>query len=230
MSPEQASGDKNIDATTDIYGLGVMMYEMVVGKIPFDADNLMGILTAHLYHTPTPPSIYPECEKLSRSFEVIILKCLAKDREARYLSMGELHDDLARCRRGETSLALEDQEVSTRRFDRSDFVSEAATVIRQLPAELLQPASPEELNAALGFQNGAQQGHGPASGPPSGPSQAAPAAHSMSLPSPPPSQPSPMMTSLAPPAMASPQQQQQQQSPFDQVGKIRFADPNAAPP
>ncbi len=230
MSPEQASGDKNIDATTDIYGLGVMMYEMVVGKIPFDADNLMGILTAHLYHTPTPPSIYPECEKLSRSFEAVILKCLAKDREARYLSMGELHDDLARCRRGETSLALEDQEVSTRRFDRADFISEAATVIRQLPAELLQPASPEELNAALGFQNGAQQGHGPASGPPSGPSQAAPAAHSMSLPSPPPSQPSPMMTSLAPPAMASPQQQQQQQSPFDQVGKIRFADPNAAPP
>ncbi|MFO0644668.1 MAG: serine/threonine-protein kinase [Polyangiales bacterium] len=231
MSPEQASGDKNIDATTDIYGLGVMMYEMVVGKIPFDADNLMGILTAHLYHTPTPPSIYPECEKLSRSFEAIILKCLAKDREARYLSMGELHDDLARCRRGETSLALEDQEVSTRRFDRSDFVSEAATVIRQLPAELLQPASPEELNAALGFQTGSPQAHPPTSGPPSGPSQAAPAAHSMSLPSPPPSsQPSPMMNSLAPPAMASPLQQQQPPSPFDQVGKIRFADPNAAPP
>jgi serine/threonine protein kinase len=78
MSPEQASGDKNIDDKTDIYGLGVLMYEMVVGKIPFDADNLMGILTAHLYHTPVPPSVYPECEKLSRSFEAVILKCLAK--------------------------------------------------------------------------------------------------------------------------------------------------------
>jgi eukaryotic-like serine/threonine-protein kinase len=225
MSPEQASGDKNIDATTDIYGLGVMMYEMVVGKIPFDADNLMGILTAHLYHTPTPPSIYPECEKLSRSFEAIILKCLAKDREARYLSMGELYDDLGRCRRGETSLALEDQEVSTRRFDRSDFVSEAATVIRQLPAELLQPASPEELNAALGLQSSpapAPQGAPPLSGSPSGPSQVAPAGHSMSLPSPPP----PAMMHSQPP---SPMMASQPPSPFDQVGKIRFADPNAPP-
>ena len=205
MSPEQASGDKNIDATTDVYGLGVMMYEMVVGKIPFDAENLMGILTAHLYHTPAPPSIYPECEKLSRSFEAVILKCLAKDREARYLSMDELHEDLARCRRGESSLALEDQEVSTRRFDRADFISDAATVIRQLPAELFQPASPEELNAALDLQSGAQP---TPSGPPSGPSQAAPAAHTTSLPSPPPS-----------PAMSPPQP-----SPFDSVGSIRFVE------
>ncbi len=226
MSPEQASGDKNIDATTDIYGLGVLMYEMVVGKIPFDADNLMGILTAHLYHTPTAPSVYPECEKLSRSFEAVILKCLAKDREARYPSMGELYDDLARCRNGETSIALDDQEVSTRRFDRADFISEAATMIRQLPSEMLEPASPEELNAALGFQPAVTTPSASPSQPavttpsvnPSGPSMAA--AHSMSLPAP---APASMLSPLStPPRPAAPTP-----SPFDNVGRIRFADPSA---
>jgi serine/threonine protein kinase len=118
MSPEQASGDRNIDATTDIYGLGVLLYEMVVGKIPFDADNLMGILTAHLYHTPVPPRAFPECENLSPAFEAVILKCMAKTREARYPSMRALHDDLLRCRDEGTSLALDDQECHTQRFAR----------------------------------------------------------------------------------------------------------------
>ncbi|MEZ4404951.1 MAG: serine/threonine-protein kinase [Polyangiales bacterium] len=123
MSPEQASGDRNIDAKTDIYGLGVMMYEMVVGKIPFDADNLMGILTAHLYHTPTPPRVYPECAELSPAFEAVILKCLAKTREARYDSIADLYDDLARFRDGVASRALEDQESHTVQFRRSDFAA-----------------------------------------------------------------------------------------------------------
>ncbi|MBN8217810.1 MAG: helix-turn-helix domain-containing protein, partial [Spirochaetes bacterium] len=43
-----------------------------VGKIPFDAENLMGILTAHLYHAPTPPRAFPECENLSPAFEAVL--------------------------------------------------------------------------------------------------------------------------------------------------------------
>jgi serine/threonine-protein kinase len=221
MSPEQASGDKNIDDKTDIYGLGVLMYEMVVGKIPFDAENLMGILTAHLYHTPVPPSVYPECEKLSRSFEAVILKCLAKERDARYASMADLYRDLERCRNGSTSDALEDQEISTRRFDRSDFAADAATVIRQLPPSMMQPASADELNAALGFN----------SAPPSAPSAAPPPspAHSMSLPAPAPASmasghvaPAVMASAAPPRGPAVPQPA----SPFEAVGSIRFADPN----
>lgn len=119
MSPEQASGDRNMDSATDIYGLGVLMYEMIVGKIPFDAENLMGILTAHLYHAPTPPRVYPECQHISAAFEAIILKCLAKSREARYRSMRELRDDIARVRAGELSTALEDQDSHTMPFDRA---------------------------------------------------------------------------------------------------------------
>jgi len=100
MSPEQASGERDIDARTDIYATGVLMYEMATGAVPFDADNLMGILTAHLYHKPKPPRSLPNVT-ISPELEAIILKTLSKRREARYSSMLELRDDLARIERGQ---------------------------------------------------------------------------------------------------------------------------------
>ncbi len=118
MSPEQASGDRNIDHKTDIYGLGVLMYEMATGKVPFDADNLMGILTAHLYHTPVHPRVYPECERMSPAFEAVILKCLAKTKEARYDSLDEVREELERVRAGESSRALDDSDQATAQFHR----------------------------------------------------------------------------------------------------------------
>ena len=121
MSPEQANGDRDIDHKTDIYGLGVLMYEMATGKVPFDADNLMGILTAHLYHTPVQPRVYPECERMSPAFEAVILKCLAKTRDARYQSLDEVRIDLERCRAGQSSLALDDLDMATVQFHRDSL-------------------------------------------------------------------------------------------------------------
>lgn len=118
MSPEQASGDRNIDHKTDIYGLGILMYEMATGKVPFDAENLMGILTAHLYHTPVAPRVYPECERMSPAFEAVILKCLAKTKEARYDSLDDVREDLERCRAGEVPRALDDSDQATAQFNR----------------------------------------------------------------------------------------------------------------
>ncbi len=118
MSPEQASGDRNIDHKTDIYGLGVLMYEMASGKVPFDAENLMGILTAHLYHTPVHPRVYPECELMTPAFEAVILKCLAKTKEARYDSLDEVREELERVRDGHSSLALDDADQATAQFSR----------------------------------------------------------------------------------------------------------------
>ena len=88
ISPEQAKGLGNLDSGTDIYSLGVMTYELLVGDVPFQADTPFSVIHDHIYSPlPLPKDINPE---ISDDMQRVLLKALAKKREDRYANIEEM--------------------------------------------------------------------------------------------------------------------------------------------
>ena len=92
MSPEQALGE-DVDARTDLWALGVMLYEMVTGKLPFPGDSAPAILFEVVHHEPVRPRDI--CAGTDPELERIVLKAIAKKREDRYSSAAEMVRDLS---------------------------------------------------------------------------------------------------------------------------------------
>ena len=90
-SPEQARNGY-VTNTSDIYSLGVVMYEMVTGRVPFDGESMVAVAIQHLQDEMVTPSTY--APNLPISLEKIILKCTQKNPDRRYASMDELLADL----------------------------------------------------------------------------------------------------------------------------------------
>jgi eukaryotic-like serine/threonine-protein kinase len=97
MSPEQAAG-RAADGRTDVYALGVMLYEMACGRVPFQGESALAVLSMHSSEEPEPLSA--RAPDVSRELEAIVHKCLRKEPDARYASMAELAADLARLAAG----------------------------------------------------------------------------------------------------------------------------------
>ncbi len=91
ISPEQAKGSFT-DERSDIYSLGITMYEMLTGRVPFEGDSSVSVALQHINAEMTPPTVYEPLIPIS--LEKIILKCTQKNPVARYASASELIDDL----------------------------------------------------------------------------------------------------------------------------------------
>jgi serine/threonine-protein kinase len=102
ISPEQIRGEVNVDFRADIYSLGVTLYHMVTGQVPFDGPNPSAVMHKHLKEELVPPDhIVPE---LSTGLAEIIEVCMAKDRRQRYANTTDLLEDLEAVAKGEPPL------------------------------------------------------------------------------------------------------------------------------
>src|ERR687884_1410549 len=116
LSPEQARG-AGVDQRSDVYSLGIVLYELLTGTVPFNGDTPVEIAMKHLSMLPEPPSA--KRPEIPRDLDLIVMRALAKDPDDRYQSAEEMDADLERFLRGSAV---------------SPVTEEAATQILRLPA------------------------------------------------------------------------------------------------
>src|SRR5215813_5035275 len=136
LSPEQARGAP-VDQTSDLYSVGVVLYEMLTGQVPFTGDTPLEIAMKHLSEVPKPPSeLRPD---VPHDLDSVVLRALAKDPADRYESAEEMDADLARVARG-VSVSRETEDAMTQVLSGAGINSAQTRVTR--PRAVAPPAPP----------------------------------------------------------------------------------------
>jgi beta-lactam-binding protein with PASTA domain/predicted Ser/Thr protein kinase len=140
LSPEQARGAP-VDQTSDLYSVGVVLYEMLTGQVPFTGDTPLEIAMKHLSEVPKPPSeLRPE---VPHDLDLIVLRALAKDPAERYQSAEEMDADLARVADG-LPVDPETETAATAVLSGSGLIAAAPTSVITRPTQVAptRPAPP----------------------------------------------------------------------------------------
>ena len=140
LSPEQAKGAP-VDETSDLYSVGVVLYELLTGVVPFSGDTPVEIAMKHLSRVPEPPS--SRRAEVPRDLDLIVMRALAKDPSERYHSAEEMDADLKRVAKG-VAISPATEEAATAIISRPPpaptAVTEARTGVREVPPFAPPPA------------------------------------------------------------------------------------------
>src|SRR3989449_7307237 len=137
LSPEQARGSP-VDQRSDVYSLGIVLYELLTGTVPFTGDTPVEIAMKHLSEVPVPPSELRD--DVPDDLDLVVLRALAKDPEDRYQTAEEMNADLARIQRG-LSVSSETTDAATTVLAGAG-ISGAPTIIAPRPTQVAPPQAP----------------------------------------------------------------------------------------
>jgi len=137
LSPEQARGAP-VDPRSDLYSLGIVLYEMLTGKVPFTGDTPVEIAMKHLSQIPEPPSkLRPG---VPHDLDAVVMRALAKEPEQRYGSAEEMDADLARVARG-VAVSRETEDAMTQVLAGAG-ISSAQTMVQRPRSSVTAPPTP----------------------------------------------------------------------------------------
>ena len=141
MSPEQGKGEA-LDARSDLYAMGVILYQMLTGRVPFDAETAIGVVLKHVTEEPVPPrTVNPQADE---RLEAVCLKAMRKKREDRYSSAREMRQELRAVLGGTDPLA----HAATQQLASAASLAHAPTAVALDSSKVVAAASASKLTPA----------------------------------------------------------------------------------